>query len=404
MLTLIVWIVITIPLIAGVAAVGAFVLAHWDIGFTIVPEEEIVTGIRARRFHKSILFSQTYKILDSARAVAEYNRYHLVNPLTTILHLGANKGGKDDVETGGRRAKIWDVVPLEPGEKPQGNWFEKMLGIRWLGIPILVRVYKYQFRWGTMKQREARSQVADASASNEPVYRDQVVRTLYIKKYVYVSVLRGAETSEGLNVDVLYFFVIMPVNPYDVEFNVDNWLDSTFTEADSWGRSFIGKNTYQQLLSDNDTKNREFFDALEDARRGIMEKFSIRIIHAGIISIEPPADYRETTLLAYTAKQKADAAIATATGQKESTILVADGEAHAIAAKGTAQATSIAAQIAAYAANPEAAQAVLGAEVGKAMAAGPNKTIIGVPSNFLQPGTILGAADSFLGKKPEENK
>jgi regulator of protease activity HflC (stomatin/prohibitin superfamily) len=249
---------------------------------------------------------------------------------------------------------------------PQKSLFERWFGIYWVGIAPFRKVYAYTLRWMSYQPK------AGNSGDKEPVVKTAVLDSTFVKDKVYYGQANAVETSEGLPLDIEFLVTLRVVNPRMALFLISNWVEAVIDRTTQQARVYVGKKTYKALLQrETSHPDKGFSGYMANAlAKTIRDDYGVEFVSCDILSIEPPEQYREATTKAYTAEQNAVAITTEATALATAITVKGNAEAGVITAKGTAEAESLTKRIKAFKKAPDAAQALLTAEVGKAQGVG----------------------------------
>ncbi len=250
--------------------------------------------------------------------------------------------------------KVWSVVQRNPDAPKREPFFQKHLGLYWVGIPPFQKLYHYTFGWVTYKAPEGET-------DPRPVKRNEELFHIFIKDALYWGTLKEAETFDKMPVDVGFLITLRVTNVYDALFQVHRYLDAILDLVRQQGRQYVGTKTYEELVQEEGDEDDEGFSGgVYMLRERVSEEYGVQIVRAGILSIDPAgsaaAQYREASTAAYLAEAK-----------KIATVTAAEGEARSIELVGNAREQALNAQIRAYDQSPQAAQATLNAEAARAM-------------------------------------
>lgn len=297
----------------------AWLLANFDICFTFVEEGTAKAVMRGKEFHKFLLQSKGMRFADDGS---------------------------------------WDIIPLAPRERaPKNRWFERLSGARWMGLWPFFQLYRYNFKWTVSKQRQESGEIKVV-----PLYRDENVDSIFIRDAVYYGKVQAAETTDNTPVDVEYLLTIRIINPYQALFRVHRWLEAVLDLTSQRGRQYVGTRSYKQLVAEEKAQQSAGFSGgIKSLRGHLSANFGVMFVYADIASIEFSGatthdKYVEASTAAYLADAKAVEIVKTA-----------EADAKAIELRGKAEAEALGARMEQYQNNPEAAQATINGDVGKAL-------------------------------------
>ncbi|MDO8486551.1 MAG: SPFH domain-containing protein [Candidatus Staskawiczbacteria bacterium] len=179
-------------------------------------------------------------------------------------------------------------------------------GLRFVGFWPLDKVYAYDFTWVKVK--------FDGTAENRD---EKGVNFVLARDYVYGVKVLKAEDKNSLPLDVLLSATAQITNPYKWLFNVKDGFGAFVGRVSPYVRSFVAQKSYDDLEETN--LEHEIFSQLAVGRKvsgtitmpGIIDtlrkSYGIHLRKIEVINIDPPPEFRETTLRQYTATQNAKA-------------------------------------------------------------------------------------------------
>ena len=254
-----------------------------------------------------------------------------------------------------------DIVPSTTVR--QKSLFERWYGAFWIGLPPARKIFQYNLRWMSYQPK------ATGDGEKEPVVKTGILKSTFVKDKVYYGVAKGVETNEGLPLTVEFLITLRVVNPYKAIFLISNWVEAIIDRATQQVRVYVGTKTYKELLTlETSTPTQGFSGYLEVAlARTILDAYGVKFVSCDILSVDPPPEYRQVTTRAYTATQNATTITTEATAKATAISSIGNAEAGIITAKGQAEANSLKSRIEQFKENPEAAKALLNADVGRAL-------------------------------------
>lgn len=192
---------------------GVYLLAKHDIFFTFVEEATAKAIMKFNAFHKIVM---------------QYENC-VINELT------------------------WDVSVCKEDKKPK----RRLLGgLRWIGIPGIYSVFQYRFTWATIKaQKEEKEQVER---------RSENIKHIFVKDYVYLGEIKGAETKSLVPLDVNFLITTRVVNPYKALFRVHDWVNVIISRIEAYFRQFVSLTEYEDLIAKKQQMGEEIMKALEE--------------------------------------------------------------------------------------------------------------------------------------------
>jgi len=306
-----------------------YLLAKVDLFFTFVKEGEAKIIIRGERYQRTIFSLKGHQLLSDGT----------IKPAS---------GGEP-------RKKIW----------------ERLFGVYWIGIPPFQTVHRYFLRWTSYKPK-------GVDGKKAPEVNEETLNSVFIKAKVYYGLILEVETNEGIPLKVEFLAMLQVVNPYRAVFLVNSWVETVIDRISQQARVYIGQKSYSDLLTKETSNPKEGFSGfLFDETPGVTplasiigESYGVQVISCDILSLDPPESYRKATTAAYEASRTAEATVLAAEAEAKTITLKSTAQAGAIRAIGTAEAEAIEKRSEAFVKHPEAAKAILEAEVGKAQGIG----------------------------------
>ncbi|MFH1564854.1 MAG: hypothetical protein ABIC82_03320 [bacterium] len=217
MLSFLIWVLVW-TLVFGVSGFGIVLLViFWsdkDILFTKVKEG-----------YGKIVISPSGAFL---RAIVQWDGYHLDNNGDIVPNSSPSS-----------------PPPPPPPTPSTPSWLK---GIHWLGIPRLVKVFKYDFRWRTLEQNgdDGTKEIVDHVKENE-----NGLDHFTVQEFVYYNELKAAEDTEKLALDFGLLFTMQIVNPYKAFFGIHKWLEVVMNRLLANFRLFVGNHSWDALQGTN---------------------------------------------------------------------------------------------------------------------------------------------------------
>lgn len=187
---------------------------------------------------------------------------------------------------------------------------KKLGGIRWLGIPTVDEIYRYNFRWvvsrsikvneqqpeeGFVSQRELPNKQFAVSFSKQLDY-------IYLRDANYLVVLQDAETAESWMPVTIYAVVTLRIlNPYKALFRVDKWLDVTLFAIESALRSWTSRNKYDEILKKKEVLEHQvdtdFLQSLTETgirlTDYVLDRYGVQVKRIQFLEVELPEDFKK---------------------------------------------------------------------------------------------------------------
>lgn len=223
------------------------------------------------------------------------------------------------------------VVPLSPGEaEPWHVWG----GLRFYGMWPIFDVLVYKFPRFT-------SVLTDGT---ERPHEEELTDKVFLKLDMYQFIEESVETSDPLNLLVKVLLRITVVNPYLAAFGGWEWLEIAINEFRPRIRDAVAQSTYEELLKERTSAGGRLFEDSLDLRNQLRNLVGAEVGSIEIRDFDPPPEYRQITLLRYTAEEQAKAVIETAKGEAQRIVATAQAESQGIVAKAQAEAQAITAE------------------------------------------------------------
>lgn len=213
--------------------------------------------------------------------------------------------------------KDWNVV--------KGTEFHILGGIRFFGLWPLDKIYTYEFEWKGLQP--------DGITARP--HAPEKLKHIFLKQYIYLSEVKKAEDSQRLPLDIRYVLTIQNQNPYKALFRVHNWLAATFGRIAPEIRNVVGKGDYKTLIGNLGGIAEQIKDniAKQNIVQILLDDYGVEIKDTKILTIDPPEDLREATLVEFKAELEKKRLTTEAEGKKAEKVRQGEGEAEAFKAK-----------------------------------------------------------------------
>ena len=267
---------IAIPLIfLEVLLIGYFVLARYNVYFTITEEGQAKHVLRAGRFRKTIIQWKGYTLDE------EWN----------VVPIGVPVKNGLEVEPETEGAKIYQQLSgfhrFLMGNLFGGFWF--------YGIWPLDAIHTYEFEWTGL------------SPAGEPVHHPkEKLDYIPLKEDVY---FRSQPAIEDKNKVPLYIELALPIrvfNPVKAAFRIENWLEAVLNRIVAELREIIGELAYEDILAKRKKILGKLYKALSPILQDFRQKYGVFIREPRILKIDPPEEFRQATIRAYLAEREAE--------------------------------------------------------------------------------------------------
>ena len=252
---------------------------------------------------------------------------------------------------------LWDVDAWNDSR----SFIEKWFGIHWVGIPFQKSLHVYEFQWTEEKQGEGGTYV--------PRPRAALTDFIYIMDFSYHIVLKDAETSDNLPVNLHYLLTVRITNPRKALFDTDDWLKRITGLTNSEARNHVGSLSFEELTSEKHKrdlarKTESLITAIlslnlklpasEDPAMNQIQSngadvsapslYGVTIISAEVQSIDPSSEAGQKAKEALTAKyigeREAEVMTIKALAEKDKRIKHSEGDAQAELNMATARAAA----------------------------------------------------------------
>lgn len=291
----------------GVSVVGSialiYVLAEYNILFTMVEEGQIKAVTKFGEFHELIMVYAN----------------HYFDQHWNVRH--KSEGGKKDshlvrVEKDGvmvKEKKSYKINLRKPKSQLPG-------GIFWIGLPFIFEVFTYHFIWDSFRQ--------DTNDSGEIVERivhhDEWLDYILAQDAVYFTLLEEAEAKGMVPLNIKILLTIRILNPYKALFRVQKWLEQTVNIARPVIRTHIAGKIYEDLVAaaEGGELQRTSGGFLKEMADELLEDYGVKIKKVGFPSLDPMAtergvDFIKAASQAYVAEKEADAIRIRANAEKD---------------------------------------------------------------------------------------
>jgi len=222
--------------------------------------------------------------------------------------------------------------------RPEKFW-EKKLGVRWIGLYPWNTIYHYRFRWNKWAKPVEKTDY-------EIVPRDEIVDSVYFRA-PYALKLVDLETSDRLGVTSEIVFTIKMKNIKTALFLTSDWLANTSAEISAAIRDFFGQRNYNDLIvMQNEINSKsvsgaisEFVSAIKTlntsgfGNEALPDKFGVEIDDISLLSIEigePKGELAKATHKKYVADREAEVVKVAAEAEASKIRVVAEADAKKI--------------------------------------------------------------------------
>ena len=288
-----------VGLIAGIFAIIGLVyfLAKNNIFITFVEEGTAKTILKFGKF---------------SRAIMTYEGYGL-DTEWTIRDKENEVDDKGNITCNGKLLKNDQGKNIKLRKEP----LLRFGGLRWVGIPLIHSVHRYNFRWISFEQGEEEGNLVQKAIPHEKESIDYIL----VQDDVYYSFVREAETDGMVPVNLDLLLIIRIINPYKALFRVQNWLEAVQNQLKPALRGFTATLTYEKLIQKKEQVERETDEFLQETGTAdyLERNYGVRLKRVGIVHIDPSGERGKTYVEAASKKWEADK-------EKERIEVIADAE------------------------------------------------------------------------------
>jgi len=218
----------------------------------------------------------------------------------------------------------WNVVEDKRANRTRSVWRMVLSqlglrGLRWVGIPGVVSVYTYKFRWTSLFQ-QANLPEGKVVTPHEKKRMDRII----LKPDVYYIRLPSVEDRNLIPLDLDILLTVRITNPCLALFFVQEWLEMITNRILPAYRRSIGTKEWKMLqgqLGDMSVRGgtpSPLATDLAETIQELLQQFGTEIVAAELIDITPGGDHKLELLAASTAEweatQQANAAVEKARG------------------------------------------------------------------------------------------
>mgnify|MGYP001600502157 FL=1 len=190
----------------------------------------------------------------------------------------------------------WDIRKLKPNKtrpEEKRTWFwvvRHILGIdlgglKWVGIWPFYQIYRYNFRWTSL-----RGQMPTDDPGTDYKYeetRSRVIDYILVRQETYLIDLKGIEDEEQLSVDIKLVWTNQVVNPFRALFRVRNWLETSTDRLLTHIRREFSVTTWKEFQKGDDLR-----DKLQTILGQIKDKYGVETVGLEIIDLKPPEEFK----------------------------------------------------------------------------------------------------------------
>lgn len=172
-------------------------------------------------------------------------------------------------------------------------------GLRVYGFWPIHDIFVYPFKWtGISPEGEI--------VEHPREWLDYII----LKDDAYFFRVEKAEDMDKLPLDVDVLVTARIVNPYKALFVAENWLELTVHPLRAAIRNVVTTKTYEELITSPEAIGAWIEEQLSiagDIRQSLVNDYGVQIVRIQILDINPPDEYRETTLRKFEATMEKEA-------------------------------------------------------------------------------------------------
>jgi hypothetical protein len=219
-------------------------------------------------------------------------------------------------------------------ESPSGSGQKSFWGMYWIGLWPFYSIYERRQQWLEWKSNN--------QGKREIVSRDEMTPYLMSRPFEYTMLLEEGEDANKVPLNVYFTVILLATNGVTPIFGNENAYGQVQTLCRGEVLLFVKTKTFADLGGGNNTSNishDEFAKELVKLNEkipgrvdgiGLIEALGYKILDAKLDSVEITGDFKDDLLEAstakYVAKEKAEAEIEKAKGEKQAKILRAEGD------------------------------------------------------------------------------
>ena len=177
------------------------------------------------------------------------------------------EGSADSPEPKSKKCRLdeWDVLPVDWFQKANGglppledaDLQERFQGgVRWLGLPGVNKVLRYNFTWTSLEQKKEDKATGkirtvfvtkEFTADNPDPEKGPID---YVPLFIdtYVAQQEKADSQDGIPFDVQYLITARVVNPYKATIVAHRWLETVQNQLGGKIADFVRDHRYEDLL------------------------------------------------------------------------------------------------------------------------------------------------------------
>jgi len=226
----------------------------------------------------------------------------------------------------------WEVLREKDKTEDKADWFIEKLGlkgVKWIGLPGLHKVYRYKFRWNSLRQYKT-PKVIDAGGGIYYEPHEEVLDYVLLQPDVYYVRVENAEDigMVPLNLDII--LRIRVSNPYKALFRVQEWLEMVWGKYLTAIRLYVAHQSWEELNRRLDEKSQEMQDRMKKEEDFIHKEYGVRVEEFRFIRISPAGTrasmYEEAATKQFMAEKEAQRILTLADAEAKKILTVTEAE------------------------------------------------------------------------------
>jgi len=191
------------------------------------------------------------------------------------------------------------------GDPTRRSWWNRKFGIEYIGFWPWKNILWYKFRWTGLTER------------NDIQPKEEWLNYILLKGDVYLMELVNVEDKNQLHLTIRILFIWQVINPLRAKISVQNWLEAVLHRSKEPIIQYTKTIAYEDFFVTSQGQKvagEAMKDGLGQAKltgpTGEFETvYGVRLVSLSVFQVEPPEEYRATTLLKFTAEREKEAAL-----------------------------------------------------------------------------------------------
>lgn len=264
----------------------------------------------------------------------------------------------------------------------------RFLGVHYMGIPFICRIYFYYLEWMTWKMDEKDDQYRAISEKKK-------LDLVYLADYPYYVEAKDVEAKDLIPFSFAFIITARVMNPYKAVFVSHDWVRQMTALVRAAAIKYAGTKTFEEIVDNKKTGAEECSRLVSrEISKTLLEEYGVEIVSISVQDIKPDENFRELTLKKTTATREAEAEVARAEGTAQAARITALGRADALRTEATGQAEALKTRATALDQAGESGKTLVQADVAQELAKNGKTTV------FTIDGVMETAAKLLGGKKP----